>query len=428
MKELNTMDDYLDRIYGRGNSGGKHSLEKIRQLLAHFDNPQDKIKVVHVAGTNGKGSTSRFMANTLSKTTSCGLFTSPYMTRINEAISISGEEISDQAFKEYIDKVRPVAEELDKQGLHNTYFEVLTAIMYMYFYDSKVDVAVVEVGLGGTVDCTNIIKKPIASVITTISKDHMNILGDTLEEIASNKAGIIKKGVPVFVYPQVKCVMDVIEEKAAKENAKIHTFTGDDIEILEMSSSHNKFSFRDYKNIETGLIGKHQIYNASLALMVLDYFKDNFELTEHIIRHAFYYTTNPGRLQLISENPRVIVDGSHNEQAIDALIESLKNFEYEKLILGFSVLKDKEHKHMIDKLSQVADEIVITKIDNPRAMKVEDIREEFKEDKREVNLFEDRIEAYEYSKKIAGPNDLVLWCGSLYLIGEFIKYEEEKAD
>ena len=170
-------DYYLDWIYGRGNSAGKRrDLSAIKALLNELGNPQDKIKVIHIAGTNGKGSTANYIVNTLAKTSKCGLFTSPYMVEINEEVQINGKAISDEEFFSYIDLIKPVCEKLDKIDLKNTYFEVMTALMYKYFYDKKVDVCVVETGLGGRLDSTNIVKKPLATIITTISMDHTNIL------------------------------------------------------------------------------------------------------------------------------------------------------------------------------------------------------------------------------------------------------------
>lgn len=429
MEELKTRDDYLDWIYGRGNtSGKKHTLEKVKRLLEFFDNPQDKINVIHVAGTNGKGSSSRFLAKAIGENYRCGLFTSPYMVKINESISINGEDISDNDFEKYIDILKPFAEKLDKEGYHNTYFEVLTAIMYLYFYDKKVDYAVVEVGLGGTLDSTNIIKSPIASVITTISKDHTQVLGNTLEEIASNKAGIIKKGVPVFVYPQKDEAMKVIKEKARDEKADLYTFTKDEIKINKLDTAYNDFTFRSYDNMRTRLIGVHQLYNAALALMVLDYFKDEFKLNKDLLKKSFYLTTNPGRLEEVHKNPRVIVDGSHNQEAIDTLIESLKNFSYDRLILGFSVLEDKNHDYIIGRLAKIADEIIVTTIDNPRAMDMSLMEKEFESHNKSVIKIEDRKEAFKKSIDLATNKDLVLWCGSLYLIGDILKFKDEFLD
>ena len=417
-------DYYLDWIYDRGNSAGKRrDLSAIKALLDELGNPQDKMKVIHIAGTNGKGSTANFIASTLAQKVKCGLFTSPYMVEINEEVKINGNPISDEDFFSYIEMIKPICEKLDKINLKNTYFEVMTALMYKYFYDKKVDVCVVETGLGGRLDSTNIVKDPIACLITTISMDHTNILGNTIEEIAQNKAGIIKKDVPVFIYPQEKSALDVITKEASEKNAKIFDFKFDEIRIKNENEIFNEFDFRSYKNIKTSLIGKVQIYNACNAINLLDHFKDEFNLSKEDIRKGVFESKNPGRLQIISKNPKVLIDGSHNKESIDALINSLKNFHYDKLIVGFSVLKDKDYKYIIQKLSDFADEIVITSVDNPRAFEIDELEKIVKEKFLNVKGFKDIKKAYEYTKSKAGSNDLVLWCGSLYLVGEILKFE-----
>lgn len=417
-------DYYLDWIYQRGNSAGKRrDLSAIKALLHELDNPQDKIKVIHIAGTNGKGSTANFIANTLSQKLRCGLFTSPYMVEINEEVKINGKPISDEEFFSYIEMLKHICEKLDKINLKNTYFEVMTALMFKYFYDKKVDVCVVETGLGGTLDSTNVVKKPLASLITTISMDHTNILGNTIEEIAQNKAGIIKENVPVFIYPQNESALNVILKKAKEKNSKVYDFKFSEIKIKNQSSDSNEFDFRGYKNIKTSLIGKVQIYNACNALNLLDYFKEEFDLDEDIIKKGIYESTNIGRLQIISKSPRVLIDGSHNKESIDALLSSLKLFEYDKLIVGFSILKDKDYDYIIEKISLIADEIVITSVDNPRAFELENLEKIVKEKFSNVKKIKDRKEAYEYTKSKAKANDLVLWCGSLYLVGEILKIE-----
>lgn len=417
-------DYYLDWIYQRGNSAGKRrDLSAIKALLNELDNPQDKIKVIHIAGTNGKGSTANFIANTLSQKLKCGLFTSPYMVEINEEVKINGKPISDEEFFSYIEMLKPICEKLDKVNLKNTYFEVMTALMFKYSYDKKVDVCVVETGLGGTLDSTNVVKKPLASLITTISMDHTNILGNTIEEIAQNKAGIIKEDVPVFIYPQNESALNVILKKAKEKNSKVYDFKFGEIKIKNQGIDFNEFDFRGYKNIKTSLIGKVQIYNACNALNLLDYFKEEFDLDEDIIRKGIYESTNIGRLQIISKSPRVLIDGSHNKESIDALLSSLKLFKYDKLIVGFSILKDKDYDYIIEKISSIADEIVITSVDNPRAFELENLKNIVKEKFLNVKKIKDRKEAYEYTKSKAGENDLVLWCGSLYLVGEILKFE-----
>lgn len=417
-------DYYLDWIYQRGNSAGKRrDLSAIKALLNELDNPQDKIKVIHIAGTNGKGSTANFIANTLSQKLKCGLFTSPYMVEINEEVKINGKPISDEEFFSYIEMLKPICEKLDNINLKNTYFEVMTALMFKYFYDKKVDVCVVETGLGGTLDSTNVVKKPLASLITTISMDHTNILGNTIEEIAKNKAGIIKENVPVFTYPQNESALNVILEKAKEKNSKVYDFKFSEIKIKNQSSDSNEFDFMGYKNIKTSLIGKVQIYNACNALNLLDYFKEEFDLDEDIIKKGIYESTNIGRLQIISKSPRVLIDGSHNKESIDALLSSLKLFEYDKLIVGFSILKDKDYDYIIEKISSIADEVVITSVDNPRAFELENLEKIVKEKFSNVKKIKDRKEAYEYTKSKTEANDLVLWCGSLYLVGEILKFE-----
>lgn len=422
---MENFDQYYEFILNRGSTNGGHSLEKIKSLLEYFDNPQDKIKVIHIAGTNGKGSTANMIANTLSMKNRVGLFTSPYMTKINEAISISGVDISDRDFAQIIDRLKKPLEELDKKGLHNSYFEVLTAIMYIYFYEKKVDVAVVEVGLGGSLDSTNIIKNPIACVITTISKDHIQILGDSLEEIAQNKAGIIKDKSEVFLYPKEGAVEEVFIEKARNTESRIHTFDKTEVEIIKTGPDYNEFSFRSYKNIKTRLVGIHQIYNAVTALITLDFLKDEFSICEKDIYEGLLTTRNPGRLELINKNPRVLVDGSHNREAIDALIDSISSYKYKKLIVGFSILKDKDYDYVIDSLAKIADEIIVTGIkDNPRAFDTDELYSLVKyKAKRSIEI-KDPIEAYEYSKKTASEDDLVIWCGSLYLVGDILKHEK----
>ena len=421
---MKNFDDYLDYLYGRGSSGGDHTLKNITKVMEELGNPQDKIKTIHIAGTNGKGSTAKIIAKALGKKSKCGIFTSPYMVRINEEISINGRDITDKDFCDLMDRIKPVVEKCDEEGYHITYFEFLTAMVYLYFYEQKVDVAVIEVGLGGSLDSTNIIKDPLASVICSISMDHMNVLGSTIEEIAANKAGIIKKNSPVFVYSQAsKEAFEVIEEKAGLEEAMLYRLNKDDILIKEITNRGNLFDYKTYKDVKTSLRGKHQIYNASLALMVLDYLKDDFNLSEADIKEGIYETYNPGRLDLISENPRVLLDGAHNMESIDALIDNLKEFDYDRLIIGFSILKDKDHKEIIRKIASLADRLIITYIDeNPRALTTEEIKKEASDFISDIEVYEDNKKAYEESLKNASDKDLVLWCGSLYLVGKILSF------
>lgn len=421
---MRTFDDYLDYIYGLGSSGDDYSLESIRRLMDFFDRPQDKIKTIHIAGTNGKGSTAKMLLASLEDKYKVGIFTSPYMERINEEISISGLDISDEDFMGLIDRLRPFIDRLLKEGYKTTYFEAMTAMAYLYFYENSVDLAIIEVGLGGRLDSTNIIKKPLASVITSISKDHTKVLGSTLKEIASNKAGIIKEGSPVFVYPQKPEAMDVIEAEARLKDSDLYTFDKDELIIKYSSPRGNIFSFRDFNDVKLSLRGGHQAYNASLAIMVLDYLRKYFDIADEDIRKGLKKAYNPGRLDIIRQEPLVMVDGSHNIESISALIDALEEFSYKRLIVGFSILKDKDHKEIIEKIGKLSDKLIITYIgDNPRAMDPRDIEAEANDFINDIEIIEDNKLAYERSLELAGSGDLVLWCGSLYLVGKILSIE-----
>lgn len=417
---MKSFDDYLDYLYGRGGSNGKPGLDKIRMLMDLLDNPQDKIQTIHIAGTNGKGSTAKMLASVLAKKYKCGIFTSPYMEEITEEISINGVDITKKDFIKYVDRIKVYVDKLDEEGHHVTYFEFITAMMFLYFYDQGVDVAVIEVGLGGIFDSTNVIKKPLACLITSISMDHTNILGDTLGEIAYNKAGIIKEGVPVFVYPQKDEAMDVIRDVAEIKNAKLNILDESDINILKSDIVGNEFIYRGH-HVKTSLRGSHQILNASLALLSVDGLKNKFKLSQKGIEDGIFEAYNPGRLELINDKPRILVDGSHNKESIDALIESLAKFSFDKLIIGFSVLGDKDHKYIIEKIGKLADKLVITFIDdNPRALDTESIKKEAEEFVKDITIIENIEDAYSYAKSSAGDKDLVVWCGSLYLVGKIL--------
>lgn len=427
MEDLKKLNAYIDWIYDLGPRNEDRSLRNMKALMDRLGNPQDKIKVIHVAGTNGKGSTCNFIYSVLSKKFRCGIFVSPYMGLMTESMKINGQAISAKDFCSYIDRLKPIVEELRNAGHPITYFEAQTAIMYLYFYDQDVDVAVVEVGLGGLNDATNVIRSPLASLIATISLDHLGVLGSNVLEIAEKKAGIIKKDRPVFVYPQDEKVLKVFKDRAKELKSPLYTFSKDEVKIIEMNEGYNEFAFRAYGDLKTRLIGIHQLYNASLAVMFLDYFKDYFSLSSEDIVDGIFASANPGRLELISSNPRVLVDGSHNAEAIAAMKESLKVFSYDKLIVGFSILKDKDYDYTIRELAEIADEMIVTSVDNPkRAFAMDELKAEVQKFRKQVYVIEDRKEAYEFSKSLAGPSDLVLWCGSLYLVRDIRDFEKNK--
>lgn len=406
---------------------GEFTLDNIKELLKIFDKPQDKLKIIHITGTNGKGSVASFIASALRENAyKVGKFTSPYITNIREEIEINNEEISEEDFAKLATEVREKVEELDEKKIFVSGFEILTSIAYIYFARNNLDFAVMEVGMGGRVDATNVMEKSIP-VFCHISLDHANILGDTIGKIAHEKGGIIKENSQVFSYPQDEEARAELKKLSKEKNSSFYEFSQDEVEILSSNEEGNVFNFRDHKNVEISLIGDHQALNASLALMVLDFLKKDYGLDEEKIKEGLKKAKNLGRTECLSKDPLIIIDGSHNLDSIERIEESVKKFSYNKLILGFSLLKDKDHDHILKKIENIADKIVLTEIDSDRHTDLKELEAEFKKfSKKEIYPIKNREEAVEKTLSLAGEGDMILWCGSLYLIKDIRKIILEK--
>lgn len=406
---------------------GEFTTDNIKALLEIFDRPQDKLKIIHITGTNGKGSVASFITNALIENNySVGKFTSPYITNIREEIEVNREIISEEDFAKIASQVREKVEELDEEEIFVSGFEILTSIAYIYFAGKNLDFAVMEVGMGGRVDATNVMAKSIP-VFCHIALDHANILGDTLEKIAREKGGIIKENSQVFSYPQAEEARIELKKISKEKSSGFSEFSFDEVEIISSNEFGNKFNFRSYKDVEISLIGDHQAFNAALALMVLDYLKEDYKLDEEKIKEGLKKAENIGRTECLSRDPLIVVDGSHNLDSIEGIEKSIKKFNYNKLILGFSLLKDKDHKHILEKIEGLADKIVLTEIDNERFTDLDSLEKEFKEiSSKEIFAIEDRKEAVEKTFELAGEGDMILWCGSLYLIKDIRKIILEK--
>lgn len=406
---------------------GEFTTDNIRALLDIFDRPQDKLKIIHITGTNGKGSVASFIANALIENNySVGKFTSPYITNIREEIEVNRKEISEEDFANIASEVRSKVEELDEKKIFVSGFEILTAIAYIYFSRKKLDFAVMEVGMGGRVDATNVMEKSIP-VFCHIALDHANILGDTLEKIAREKGGIIKENSNVFSYPQDEEARQELKKVSKEKSSYFNEFSLDEVKLISSDEFGNKFDFRSHKDVEISLIGEHQALNASLALMVLDFLKEEYKLDEEKIKLGFKKAANIGRTECLSRNPLIVVDGSHNLDSIEGIEKSVKKFNYNNLILGFSLLKDKDHSNILRKIEKIADKIVLTEIDNERFTDLDSLEKEFKSfSNKEIYAIKNRKEAVEKTLELAEEGDMVLWCGSLYLIKDIRKILLEK--
>lgn len=406
---------------------GEFTLDNIKALLEIFNKPQDKLKIIHITGTNGKGSVASFITNALIENNySVGKFTSPYITNIREEIEVNREVIGEEDFAKLASEVRKEVEELDKKEIFVSGFEILTSIAYIYFARKNLDFAVMEVGMGGRVDATNVMEKSIP-VFCHIALDHANILGDSLEKIAREKGGIIKENSHVFSYPQAEEAKEELKKISKEKSSSFSDFESGEVEIISSNEYGNKFNFRTYKDVEISLIGDHQAYNAALALMVLEYLRKDYKLDPDKIKEGLKRAENIGRTECLSRDPLIVVDGSHNLDSIEGIEKSVKKFTYNKLILGFSLLKDKDHKHILEKIEGLADKIILTEIDSDRFTDIDLLEKEFKEiSDKEIFAIKNRKEAVEKTLELAGEGDMILWCGSLYLIKDIRKIILEK--
>lgn len=416
----------LAYINDKDKFGSRLGLTSISKLMELLGNPQDSLKVIHVAGTNGKGSTSSYLANSLkSAGYNVGLFTSPYLERFNERVQINGVDIPDDSLGRITGAVKEAADKMVKSGLeHPTTFEIITAIGFIYFKEEEVDYVVLEVGLGGRYDSTNVIKSSLASVITSIDYDHINELGDTLGKIAYQKAGIIKENGLVISYDQEKEAEDVINQVAEELGAEIYISKNSNVEISNESDRGNIFNLR-YKDehlqsIKTSMIGEYQVYNASLAVTTLLVLREKglIEISNEAIYEGISNTRWNGRLEVMRREPIFIIDGAHNVQGIEHLAKALKLFSYDKLILGIGILKDKDVDHMIEKLIPLADIVVTTEVKMPRKLEAEELASKISKYNENVYVEKEIKDAIGKAFSLAEKDDLILFGGSLYLIGE----------
>lgn len=405
----------------------KDGLNNMHQLLNRLGNPHHGFQSVHVAGTNGKGSVCAMMESVLREAGYCtGLFTSPYLQVFTERIRLSGENVDPEIFAEAATRVRYHAEAMKTEGYnHPTFFELVTAIAFVIFQQQQVDIAIIEVGMGGLLDATNVLD-PLVTVITSIGMDHVKVLGGTIDEIAAQKAGIIKPGCPVVVYPQpfTEAYARILST-ALEQNAPVYSVAEANLIVQSMGIHGSRFTLnyggmRGELNIP--LLGRHQVMNAAtafLALVVLAQ-QNNYTLTAEHIVDGMGKTQWPGRMEVLSHDPLIIIDGAHNQQGAKALRESLRlllPIGQVHLVLGMMGTKDM--LSIIDEITDLAHTVYPVQPSDPRALEIEMLHQELME--REINSqplgsVEDTLHAVT-AKALQDGRPIVI-CGSLYLAGE----------
>ena len=325
------------------------SVEKMKRIMEKLGNPQDNFKYIHVTGTNGKGSVIEMLNSILTKANlKVGKFISPHLICYNERISINGEYIRDEEIQEIFEEVQPIIED---ENIELNFFEFFTMIALIYFYKQNVDIVLMEVGFGGLYDSTNIIH-PMISVISSIGYDHMKVLGNTLEEIARQKAGIIKENSETVYIEQKLNIDDIIAETCKEKHNTLHMIQQSEIKNQRFENDREIFDYKQYHDIEVNLKGRKQIQNATLVLECCDILnKNGYFLSEEMIKNGLKTVIHKGRFEVIHQNPTMIFDGGHNEQAIQNLKETINlYYKKEKKIYIISVLKSKDYKTILDKM------------------------------------------------------------------------------
>ncbi|WP_137788743.1 folylpolyglutamate synthase/dihydrofolate synthase family protein [Bacillus sp. E(2018)] len=426
---LNTYREALEWIHSLLKFGIKPGLKRVEWLLERTGNPERKIVSIHIAGTNGKGSTVEYIRSIMNEAGySVGTFTSPYLISFNERVSLNRIPISDEELLHYARIVKPFVEEVALTELGSpTEFEVITVISLLYFADKRPDIVVYETGLGGLYDSTNVIT-PILSLITNIGFDHMGILGETLKEIAFQKAGIIKQDVPVITTADQTEAREVIEHKAKEMHAENY-FLDRDFSIVHIAStdSGERFHYTDVADrneieFEIGMMGTHQIKNAGLAVAAVKYLtrSHSFDIPLTTIEDGLRKANWAGRFEKVSQSPDIIIDGAHNEQGVAALKQTLINhYGSRRIFLLFAALEDKAYATMMQDLVSVVYEACFTTFDFPRAASAEQLwRESPLENSYSIPSWR---EALQHLKKQLQEDDILIITGSLYFISEIRK-------
>lgn len=410
--------------------GCRPGLERTAKLLDFLGNPHKRLRLIHVAGTNGKGSTTAMLANILSSAGyRTGMYVSPHLYRNTERMTIDGTEITEEDFVSFALEVMDKVKLMREKGLEEpTQFEMYTAMAFLYFERKKVDFAVIEVGLGGRYDATNVID-PLLSVITSISYDHMDILGNTIEKIAYEKAGIIKEGSTVVMYPQLfPEAAAVIEDVCSEKKVSLIKADASSIVLKDYSAGGQIIDFKymdyDIREMRLPLIGDHQINNAAVALTAIaELNRIGHTVGAEAVRKGIETVKWPCRLSIVSTEPLILIDGAHNEDGINSLQSALaKYFSSKKIIFVIGMLKDKDYGYAIRKLIPMAHYVVATEPVSDRSLEASAMAEAVKPYCSSISAEPDIIKAIERAKELYDKDCMICVCGSLYLAGSAYEY------
>ncbi len=405
------------------------NLDRMQKLLSLLGNPHNKIHTVHIGGTKGKGSTATMLARMLEANGyKVGLYTSPHIVHLHERITINSTMISDSEMCGLLNRIYAPVEKMSKTD-QPTFFEIMTALAFMFFLDKEVDIAVIETGLGGRLDSTNVIKPKVVG-ITSLSIDHQNLLGNTIDSIAKEKAGIFKRGVPTVTVQQEPSAMRVLKSQATAVKAPL-SVTGSDIDFsqrFETSREHGPHTriclttpTSKFEHLRVPLHGRHQAINCGLALAMLDKLKSaGYKIDNDKAAEGLYKVSLAGRMEMIWDDPRIMIDAAHNAASIQALIHAVgQNIPYDSMVVIFGCNSDKDVRGMLLKLQYGADKVVFTRSNSPKAVSPEDLAEMYTEICGKMCQTAASLgQALQIAKSAVSKEDLICITGSFYLIGQ----------
>lgn len=405
---------YIHSVCWKGSIPG---LGRTQELLEKMGNPEKKLKFVHIAGTNGKGSTAAMTASILSKAGyRTGLYTSPYIYRFHERIQVDGVEISDEDLTEITEYVKPLA---DSMAQSPTEFELVCCIAFEYFYRKKCDIVVLEVGMGGAWDATNVIEVPEVAVITNIGLDHTEYLGDTVEKIAETKSGIFKPHGHGVVYRSTPSVEAVYERVCAERDVSLRKADFDGLVLKAHTLEGQVFDCGSRKNLVLPLLGDHQLHNASVVLSIADtLIGEGWKISEQNIYDGIRDVRWPGRFDIVCRKPLFIIDGGHNPQCIEALVKNIRDYLAGKKVIALTgVLADKDYADMYKPVMPLVDRFVCITPPNPRKLEAEQLARYLRQAGAQAQASESILDGVKKAMDLAGEDGVVLCFGSLYSIG-----------
>lgn len=419
MTAFEKVNIYLKKAAEKGSVPG---LSRIKSLLEMLGNPQEKLKVIHVSGTNGKGSFSSMLSSILTQADFCvGYFSSPFITTVNESFRINCEAVSEDLFSAVMEKVIEKAEIMTDSP---TEFELLTACAFLMFLDCKCDICIIECGLGGDTDATNVISAPVLSVITNVRKDHCKFLGNTITQIAYHKAGIIKENCSVLYGGECNEAFEVIKSKAFEMSAKLYTADLRRLSDEKFSFEGTEFSFGDHHDLKLPLIGMYQTYNAANALTAVDILRENgYKISRKAVYDGLKKCSWHGRFEIMARDPIIIFDGAHNPDGMEISVRSIKHyFNSKPVALLMGVMADKEYYLYGDMLKNISDIVFTVTPNNPRSLNCKKLYSVLNENGIKSVFFEDFADGVKNALEYAETNEMPLVVlGSLYMYSDFKK-------